>query len=476
MNMAIESKDFTAENPSTGEVIWRGRSASSADIDVACRAAGRGFEMWRNHRHEDRVTVLRSFESVLKTARHELTSVIARSTGKPMWESTTEVDSMIGKIGISIEAFEKRIIDSMRDLPGGVIGETRFRPHGICAVLGPFNFPGHLPNGHIVPALLAGNVVVYKPSELTPVVGDVYARLWREAGGPDHVLQIVHGGAETGSALVTHQSINAVFFTGSYRGGCSISKSLIDRPGVIQALEMGGNNPLIVDRISDVRGAALATIQSAFISAGQRCSCARRLILVGEQAGFISEMLRLTDAIRIGLPDANPAPFIGPVISIRAAEQLCSAWNMLVSQGGRVLRELKSVPPRMNFLSPGLIDVTGLKIDDEEMFGPILQIIRVDSMDQAIEEANDTRFGLSAGLLSDDTKSWELFSRQVRAGVISWNRPTTGASSALPFGGTGDSGNGRPSAYFATDYCSHPIAIMRSDQVTMPATLPPGLS
>ncbi|HQY88664.1 MAG TPA: aldehyde dehydrogenase family protein, partial [Tepidisphaeraceae bacterium] len=348
--MAIESKEFTAEDPSTGEVIWRGLSASSEEIRRACSLAYDGYSICGRAKYEERVALIRAFEAKLKSAKDELTDAIARSTGKPMWESATEVDSMIAKIPISIEAFEKRIVDTKRELPGGVVGETVFKPHGTCAVIGPFNFPGHLPNGHIIPALLAGNAVVFKPSELTPLVADIYVRLWQELGRKSQeLLQVVHGGAEVGAELI-RSGIDAVFFTGSERGGLAIAKALIDRPGVVQALEMGGNNPLIVGRVENVRAAALATIQSAFITAGQRCSCARRLILIGEQREFMDELLRLTDSIRIGAPKDDPAPFMGPVISEAAADRLFEQWNQMVARGGDVLRPLKSIGSRRNFL------------------------------------------------------------------------------------------------------------------------------
>jgi succinylglutamic semialdehyde dehydrogenase len=344
-------------------------------------------------------------------------------------------------------------------------------------VLGPFNFPGHLPNGHILPALLAGNTVAFKPSELTPHVGELMVRYWREAGLPDGVLNIVQGGREVGEALVAHQEINAVFFTGSFNGGRAINRALADRPGVITALEMGGNNPLIVDQAADIRAAAYLTIQSAFISAGQRCSCARRLIVPTGNDEFIETLIRMMAGVRVGPFDMEPAPFMGRVISDAAADKLLDAQRELVKRGGRMIVEMKSVEGQSrSMLRPGIIDVTDVRDrSDEELFGPLLQLIRVPDFDAAIREANATAYGLAAGLFSDDRQLYERFFHESRAGIVNWNRALTGASSRLPFGGVGHSGNGRPSAYFAADYCDYAVASIEVEKLAMPEKLAPGI-
>jgi succinylglutamic semialdehyde dehydrogenase len=426
-----------------------------------------------------RIEIVNAYAEQLKANTAELGLIISEETGKPRWESATEVDAMIGKVALSIRAHDERRHPT-ETTTGGVTAATRYKPHGVVAVLGPFNFPGHLPNGHIVPALLAGNTVVFKPSEHTPRTARKMVELWQAAGLPRGVLNLAEGGPDVGQALITHLDVAGVFFTGSFEVGRAINRALADQPGKIAALEMGGNNPLIVHDVKDVQAAAYLTIQSAYLSAGQRCSCARRLIVMRDEApAFIEALLAMMQRIRVGLHTDDPEPFMGPVINDRAAEKLLAAQDDLIARGARPLAKMSPLRGIRKLLSPGLLDVTDvpydLDLDDEEHFGPLLQLIRAPHLQSAIRRANATSFGLAAGLLSDDRAMWDEFYRKIRAGVVNWNRPLTGASSALPFGGVGDSGNHRPSAYFAADYCSYPVASLEIERVAMPERLTPGI-
>jgi succinylglutamic semialdehyde dehydrogenase len=465
-------------DPTTLEETWSGRAATAPEVDMAV-AAARAAGIWANTPLASRVAALHAVAEQYQQRKEELARAICRETGKPRWEALSEVDAMIAKIAISVEAHERRTSPTSETSTGGITLATRYKPHGVVAVFGPFNMPGHLPNGHLVPAVLAGNTAVFKPSEHGPLVGQAMIEAWEAAGIPPGVVNLVQGGPQTGQDLAANPGIDGVFFTGSAAVGLAIRRALADRPRTILALEMGGNNPLIVHDCADLDGAAYLTIQSAFITAGQRCSCARRLIVpVGPQGdAFIERLIGMIGRIRVGFPLDMPEPFIGPVISAAGATRLLNAQAQLVRRGGQVLVEMKSSPRSTALLSPGLIDVTAVSPrDDEELFGPILQLIRVPNFDAAIHEANNTRYGLTAGLLSDRRELYDRFYRDVRAGVVNWNRQLTGSSSRLPFGGIGLSGNHRPSAYFAADYCAYPVAAMESERVTLPAQLPPGIS
>ncbi len=468
---------FASRDPVTDSIVWQGRAANIVEVDEAVNAARAAFESWANLDVPYRVVLLQRFADHLRAGKLELAERISRETGKPLWESSTEVDSMIGKVPATIEAHEKRRKPETRDL-AGVTGATRFKPFGVVAVFGPFNFPGHLPNGHIVPALLEGNTVVFKPSEMAPSVAEMTAQCWMDAGLPAGVFNVVQGGPATGIALASHAEIDGLFFTGSFNAGQAINRALADQPGKILALEMGGNNPLVVHNVSDIDAAAYATIQSAYITSGQRCSCARRLIVPDSATAerFIDRLADLAGKLRVGPYTDRPEPFMGPVISRRAGQQLLAAQRRMIERGGKIVREMKAIGDNPAMLSAGLIDVTDLKgRDDSEIFGPLLQVIRVRDFDAAIAEANRTRYGLAAGLLSDDASLYEIFYRKVRAGVVNFNRPLTGASGYLPFGGVGCSGNNRPSAYYAVDYCSYPVASLEAPKLTLPATLSPGV-
>ena len=289
---------FHSTNPATGETVWEGRSASAADVDQAVDAACRAQPAWANLAVDDRIKTLEAFVAQLKANRSRLAEAISKEAGKPLWESNTEVDSMIGKIPLSIAAMNERRKPSETAIAGGTAA-TRFKPIGVVAVLGPFNFPGHLPNGHIVPALLAGNTVIFKPSELTPLVAQVTIECWQAAGLPAGVINLVQGGASTGAALSAHPKLDGLFFTGSAGVGTHLNQLFASHPEKILALEMGGNNPLIVHEASNIDAAVYMTIQSAFITAGQRCTCARRLIVPKGAAGdrFIGALVERHEII-----------------------------------------------------------------------------------------------------------------------------------------------------------------------------------
>ena len=464
---------FSSFNPATGESVWTGAAASVADVDAAVARARASFPSWAARTTEERAAILRAFAQQLTAHKESLARAISAEVGKPHWESLTEVQSMTGKIDISIEAHARRCGDL-----GNTIGITRFKPHGVVAVLGPFNFPGHLPNGHIVPALLAGNTVVFKPSELAPRVAELTVELWRAAGLPDGALVVVQGGRETGAALAAHAGIDGLFLTGSPRAGQALSEQFARTPEKILALEMGGNNPLVVHRAADVRAAVALTIQSAYLSAGQRCTCARRLIVPRDAEGdaFLARLAATVLTLRVGASTDRPEPFMGPVISEAQAQHLVEAQVSLAARGAEVLVEMKHLKPRTGLVSPALIDVTSVRDrGDEEFFGPLLQVIRVRDLEAAIAEANATQFGLAAGLISDDAALYDRFREKVRAGIVNWNQQLTGASSGAPFGGVGRSGNHRPSAYLAADYCSYPVASIEVPELKLAAQLPPGL-
>lgn len=468
---------FESHDPVTGDVVWHGAAAGAGEIDRAIAGARNAWETWAELPIEQRIGFLTRFAEGLKSRRAELAEAISREVGKPKWEALSEVDSMIGKVPVSIDAFHERRRPVDREAAGG-IAATRYKPHGVVAVFGPFNFPGHLPNGHIVPALLAGNTVAFKPSELTPLVAQRTIEVWESAGLPPGVLNLVQGGRETGSALANHPGIDGLFFTGSEAVGRALSRALADHPEKILALEMGGNNPLIVHEAADVDAAAYLTIQSAFLTAGQRCTCARRLIVPVGSSGdaFLRRLSEMASQIRVGRYTDEPEPFMGPVISPGAADRVLAAQAEFQRNGGRTILETRRLGSSRAMLSPGLIDVTSVPDrPDAEIFGPLLQVIRVADFDAAIREANRTRYGLAAGLLSDRRDLYERFFRQIRAGVVNWNRQTTGASGALPFGGVGLSGNHRPSGLFAADYCSYPVASLEQGSLTLPEKLTPGI-
>lgn len=469
--------EFVSHDPATGALIWKGRAASAEDVDVAARAARAAFESWGALPFAEREAFARRFAKLLEENKLQLATAISKDTGKPLWETQTEVAAMMGKVDISVRAYKERT-GSHEAQTGSVKNAVRHKPHGVVAVFGPYNFPGHLPNGHIVPALLAGNTVLFKPSEQTPLVAEETVKLWEKAQLPAGVINLLQGERATGEAIVKHPELDGLYFTGSSRTGAILNQQLASTPGKILALEMGGNNPLIVGEIGDVRAAVHDVIQSAYVTSGQRCTCARRLFVKRGEAGdrFLKALVEAVKQLKIGRYDDAEQPYMGPVISPQAADALLAAQAKLIAMGAKPLLEMKKLPLGPSFVSPGLLDVTDVRdLPDEEDFGPLLKLIRYDDLDDAIGLANRTRYGLSAALLSERPEDWDRFYKKIRAGIVNWNRQTTGASSAAPFGGVGASGNHRASAYYAADYCAYPVASVEAPKSELPATLSPGL-
>lgn len=455
--------EIVSLEPATGAEIWRG---PVGDVDDIVARARRAWPAWAAQPLATRIELLRRFANEVRKDAEKLATMIARETGKPLWEAHTEVESAINKVEISVRAYADRT--SQRKLDSALQGTTavRHKPHGVMAVLGPYNFPAQLPNAHIVPALIAGNVVVFKPSEKTPATGEMLVQCFHRAGISAAVVQMLTGGPEQGQMLVAHDGIDGVLFTGSAHAGITINRKLASNPGKMVALEMGGNNPLIMWDTPKMSDAAALIVQSAFTSAGQRCTAARRLIV---KAGIYDEVIdnvkRLADRIIVGAPFDQPPPFMGPVIDNRTADGLTESFVYLLSSGGRPIKHMVRLRDDLPFLSPAIIDVTGVADrPDVELFGPLLQVIKVDDLDEAIAEANATRFGLSASLIGGGPQEYNRFWANIRAGVVNWNRPTNSASSGAPFGGIGLSGNHRPTAYYAADYCAYPVASTEMEQ------------
>ena len=478
-NQWLEGKgpEFHSTNPSTGDVIWSGKSADSVQVAAAVTAAQKAFPAWSATPYEKRVEIVTAFRTLIEAEQNTLAELISQETGKVLWDAKTEAAAVLGKLNFSLKAYEERTASKRSEMAPKTQAVLRHRPHGVMAVYGPYNFPAHLPNGHIMPALLAGNAIVFKPSELTPTVAEWYVKKWEEAGLPAGVLNMVQGERDTGIALAK-APINGLLFTGSSATGALLHQQFAGRPEVMLALEMGGNNPLVVHDIQNIKAAVHETLLSAYMSTGQRCTCARRLIVTDGpwQQPFLEALAEATKNLKVGSYNETPAPYMGPMVSAREATKLLEAQDTLLKAGATSLAPMRRLHETLPFISAGLLDVTAVRNrPDEEWFGPLLQVIRVQSWDDAISEANATRFGLSAGLLCDDPQIFEDFVQRVHAGIVNFNRQTTGASGMAPFGGIGCSGNHRPAGYYSADYCAFPVASVEVEALALPEKLPEGM-
>ncbi|MEO1042119.1 MAG: succinylglutamate-semialdehyde dehydrogenase [Pseudomonadota bacterium] len=455
---------LVSTSPADNSDIARGHAAGSQDVADAVRAATKAASSWRRTSFDERKALVERFAAIAAERKEDMASLIAKETGKAKWDALTEAGAIAGKAGLALNSYNERTPTQEKE-QGSLTLRLTHKPHGVMVVIGPFNFPGHLPNGQIIPSLLAGNTVVFKPSEQTPAVGALMAQWWKEAGLPDGVLNVVHGDRQIAEGLIKSTGIAGVLFTGGIQAGRAIHAMMAGRPEVIVALELGGNNPIVAWDVGNVDDAAQIIIRSAYITTGQRCTCARRLIVEDSPEGqkLIDAVQALIPRLLVGPPEAEPEPFMGPLVSASSAERALAAQTQLIEAGAQPLTAMEQGEAGPAFVTPGLLDVTEMPNDpDEEVFAPLLKVIRVKTFDEAIEKANDTQFGLAASLLSDSEELWQRFDAEINAGIVNWNRQTTGASGSLPFGGPGLSGNHRPAGSYAADFCAWPMASMLS--------------
>ena len=443
-------------------VVWAG-TAIAAHAEDAVAAARRALPAWRALPLDARKAHLERWRETCVRHAGRLAAAIAREVGKVRWEAELEARIVAEKVAITLE---ERVLSRVAGFEvaagAGKTGICAFRPHGVMAVLGPYNFPAHLPNGHIVPALLLGNTVVFKPSEKGASVGQLLAELAREAGFPPGVLNVVQGGGAIASRLATHPEVDGVLFTGSFPVGRRILEANLDTPGRLVALEMGGSNPAYVSARADLRRAAIECVRAAYATTGQRCTCTRRVLVDDEIADrFIPMFLKLASTLVVAAADDGVPAFMGPLVTADARDAVLRAQAGLARRG-RLLLEASPLDREGYFLAPGAVEVDRFRVEDEgdEIFGPFVQFARVRGVDDAVEQANATRFGLAASIFTQDDAEWNAFREGSRAGCVNWNAGTAGASSKLPFGGTGRSGNHRPAGAFAVDACAYPVATM----------------
>ena len=483
--LPIPGDTIRSHNPAHPEqTIWSGAPRTD-HVDAAVAAARAALPAWRATPLEKRIDALRAFQKIAAERVEAIADLICNETGKALWDSLAEAKLLASKVDITLDdshnSGRARVADFQVPVTDSRTGRCHFRPHGVAAVIGPYNFPAHLPNGHIVPALLTGNTIVFKPSDKTPGVGQLLASLYIEAlesvGAPKGVVNLVHGAADVAQRLTTQEGVNAILFTGSWPVGRRILEANLDQPGRLIALEMGGNNPAVVLPDADLRQTAIECARAAFVTTGQRCTCTRRLIVHETIAPKLLPLLaKVTSNLIIGDPrgigggSRNQSVFMGPIIRAEARDELLTAQKSLVDAGAEPIIEATALehPSGGHYVTPAILRVERFTSSedatdacgggDTEFFGPLLRVAITDSLDDAIAQTNSTRYGLAAAIFTHDENAIARFLDETRAGCINVNTGTAGASSKLPFGGLDHSGNHRPAGAFSLDYTAVPIA------------------
>ncbi|MDR3605902.1 MAG: aldehyde dehydrogenase family protein [Oligoflexia bacterium] len=446
-----------------------GRFAYSyAAADETVRAARAAFPQWRRTPSAERAEILKRYQAEIKKREDDLIQIISREVGKPLWESKTEVAAMINKVDVTINESAKLIADfEIPKIMDSTTGVVRHRPLGVLAVIGPFNFPGHLPNGHIVPALLTGNCVVFKPSEKTPMVGQIMTECLEAAGVPAGVFNLLQGNGEVGRRLSVHEEVDGILFTGSYEVGTRIKQDTLQQHWKLLALEMGGKNPSIVWDDADLEQAVHETLFSAYVTAGQRCSATSRIIVHPAVIDAFTELFHAkAKNFSIGHPFDNP--FMGPLVEQGAVDRYMKFVGIASREGCEIIMRGKALelPTRGNYVTPTICRVKESSVEatkksifqQTEFFAPAVAILAAKEAEEAIAQANATQYGLVASIFTKNRALYEKFVDGLNMGLVNWNKSTVGASSRLPFGGFKKSGNHFPTALTSTLYCTAPVA------------------
>ena len=455
-------------------------------IDESVMAARKAFMPWRRKKISERAEFLRKFKVAIQKRADEFTEIIAREVGRPAWEAKEELLALEVKIDVTLEE-GMRLVEKL-EIPQvieGVLGASRRKPIGVTAVIGPYDFPAAQPCGHIVPALLAGNTVIFKPSEKAPLIGQLIADCFNEAELPPGVFNLLQGEKETGRRLCAHEGIDAILFTGSYEVGTRIKQDTLQQHWKLVLLQMGGKNPAIIWEDADLELALKDALVGGFISAGQRCTSMSRIIIHHSHAeAFVERLHERAKAFVIGHPLDNP--FMGPLIDAGSVDRYMKFQGIAVREGCEPVMRGKTLElgKQGNYVAPSicLVKATSLEATKKsvyqqtEIFGPNIAIIPVRTLEEAIAQANATQYGLAAAVYTKSRTIYEKCWEELQAGLINWNRPTITASARLPYGGLKKSGNHFATAVFSTLNSTYPVASLEDAERSVSSESFPGLN
>ena len=463
-----QGQSLVSSNPAREGVTVLATTWSPQRMEEACAAAQAAAPAWARLSTAQRWEALVRFREALKARTEELADAIVAETGKLRSEARGEVGALVARFDLVRSLAESDMAEG--PLAGRPHEQLRYHPLGVVGVIGPFNYPMHLCHAHVVPALLMGNAVVVKPSESTPLCGQRYAEAAQAAGLPPGVLNLVQGGAEAGMALVGHQAVHGLCFTGSYPVGRRIQEQLLDRPEVLLALEMGGKNTAIVLDDASVRQAAHEIVLGGYLTTGQRCTCTDRVLVHRSRVSeLIDALAPLVASLRFGDPD-DPASFAGPMSTRAGRDRFSAALDLARAAGAEPIVDTGPVPgmpadslfvrASLHRLPGGVHHIPGYT--DAELFGPELGIEVFDDDDEAIAVVQASPYGFANAVFTGSGERFERIYQQTTAGILNRNRSTNLASPRLPFGGVGRSGNYRPAGSHALRNVVVPTAVQEN--------------
>lgn len=453
---------FESRNPADAEeVLGVYARSGAAEVAAAVKAAAAASPAWRRTPAPKRGAILFRMGQLLEQHKEELARQMVAEMGKVLVEARGDVQEAID-MAYYIAAFGRMpngsVVPSERE---DIFCLAQRVPVGVVGLITPWNFPIAIPSWKMFPALLAGNTVVFKPAEDTPGLGVRFIELLIEAGIPAGVVNLVTGfGPEAGAALVEAPGVATISFTGS----TEVGRQIAGRCGQLMkrvSCELGGKNAIVVLDDADLELALKGALWSAFGTAGQRCTAASRLIVQkGVKARFRDELVRRTRELKMGA-GADPTAQIGPVVNRQQLERIHGYIEIGKAEGAEVLTggRILDAPEYAKgcFYAPTVLDnvEVGMRVAQEEIFGPVTGLIEVDDLDDALAAANSTLYGLSLSLYTHDVNRAFRAIQELEAGIVYINLPTSGAEIQLPFGGVKQTGNGhREAGWMAMDYCT----------------------
>jgi len=458
----------TSSNPVDDSVVLA-TAWDEARIGQAVEAAASALTAWRALPMAERHAVLVRFADALAERREGIAEAIRLEVGKIQSEADVEAASLVSRIPLVASRIELDLREG--PLPGFSNESLRHHPHGVVGVIGPFNFPLHLCHAYVVPALLLGNTVVVKPSEVALLASQRYAEAAQAAGFPPGVLNVVAGGGAAGAALASRPEVRGLCFTGSWNVGRRILEAGLDRPEMLVALEMGGKNAAIVLDDADVRQAAHEIVIGGYLTTGQRCTCTDRvLVQPGIKNALVDAISGLVKTLRMGDPSAAES-FAGPLTTRAGVDKLHSALAAARARGGvEVARGsaadgARFVVPTLHLLPDGVHDIRGYT--DVELFAPDLCVEMVDGEDEVVAALRGPMSGFVHSVFTASQARFDRLYRDLSCGMLNHNRSTNRASPRLPFGGVGRSGNFRPAGSYAPRALSFPVAVLDNPLGTM---------
>lgn len=462
--VAPDGRPLTSTNPARGGELVLETAWDPKRVELAAEAAEQASGAWVLRSREERFALLVSLRDSIRKHAKELADAIVLETGKLRSEAAVEVNALINRFDLVKASVDKDLVEGA--VPGFPAEQMRYHALGVVGVIGPFNFPLHLCHAHLVPALLMGNSVIVKGSEVTPLCSQVYAKAVMDSDLPDGVFNMVQGGGEAGAALAAHPHVRGLCFTGSYAVGKKITEQAVARPELLVALEMGGKNTVVVAEDADLRQAAHEIVVGGYLTTGQRCTCTDRVLVHSSRIDeLLSVLLPMVKSLQFGDPESKDS-FAGPLATSSGRDALEAALKRARDAGAEALLAGGRIEggsfakASVHRLPEGLSEVEGYT--DIELFGPDVCIQSFSDDDEAVAVMRNSKFGLANSIFTSCDDRFERFYRETNSGILNRNRSTNQASPRLPFGGLGKSGNYRPAGAHAARNVVAAVAVQEN--------------